>query len=278
MSTSGPTFKELAIPHFKEVFDIIDAVLGKRGLPYYLIGANALAIKFLVEGKKPPRGTADIDFAIMISTQNEYDSIVHELVERGFRNVDEPYRFYYSDENVVVDVLPFGTLEQKNTENFMERDTFLYAYGLQYVLEDSEPTTIDNKMVGIPPLPGMIVLKLVAYSDHWEWRQKDLTDILTVIEHYYELAEDEILETHYDTFLEAEEFDRLKIAARVLGRKAGKWLKVSEPLNARVLRLLDDNLVIGKKSPIAEDWAQKRDWEITYAQSIIKELRTGLTE
>lgn len=256
----------------------MDAVLTKRGLPYYLIGANALAIKFLMEGKKPPRGTADIDFAMMISTQTEYDSIGHELLEKGFKKVDAPYRFYYSEENVVVDVLPFGTLEEKNTENFLERDAFLHAYGLQHVLADSEQTAIANRMVGIPPLPGMIILKLVAYSDHPEWRQKDLSDILTVVEHYYDIEEDEILEQHYDAFVDADEFDNLKIAARVLGRKAGPWLKASAALKERVLRVVDENLEANKKSPIAEEWARKKDWEITYAQSLLRQLRTGLTE
>jgi len=44
MSKSNQTYKELAIPYFKEVFDIIDDVLVKLNIPYYLIGASAVAV------------------------------------------------------------------------------------------------------------------------------------------------------------------------------------------------------------------------------------------
>ncbi len=46
MSTLNQTYKDLAIPYFKEVFDIIDNVLVKEGIPYYLIGATAIVLEF----------------------------------------------------------------------------------------------------------------------------------------------------------------------------------------------------------------------------------------
>jgi len=70
MTTSGQTYKELAIPYFKEVFQIIDEVLSERGIPYYLVGVNAIALELLEKGHKPSRGTKDIDFAIMISSMS----------------------------------------------------------------------------------------------------------------------------------------------------------------------------------------------------------------
>lgn len=278
MNISSQDFKELAIPHFAQVFDKIDKVLGSHDIPYYLIGANAIAVRFLMNGKRPPRGTADIDFAIMVSTREDYEAIVHDLVAEGFKNVDEPYRFYFSDQNTVVDMLPFANINEDNTENFVERDAFLYAYGLENVLSDADKTMIDQKLVGIPPLPAMVILKLVAFADNWERRQKDLGDILTVIEHFYELVEDEILEQHYDTFVDADEFDRLKISARVLGRKAVHWLRKSPQLEEVIITLLEDNLVEDSRSRIAEDWARRMDWDITYAQSILRELKKGLLE
>ena len=43
MSTLNQSYKELAIPYFKEVFDIIDEIMIEHGVPYYLIGVNAIA-------------------------------------------------------------------------------------------------------------------------------------------------------------------------------------------------------------------------------------------
>ena len=47
MSVSNQTYKELAIPYFKEVFDCIDSVMIKLKVPYYLIGATAVALNLL---------------------------------------------------------------------------------------------------------------------------------------------------------------------------------------------------------------------------------------
>lgn len=73
MSELNQSYKELAIPHFKEVFDIIDEVLNERGIPYYLIGVSAIALEMLKKGIKPARQTKDIDFAIMVSTLEVYE-------------------------------------------------------------------------------------------------------------------------------------------------------------------------------------------------------------
>ena len=50
MSTSNQTYKELAIPYFKETFDCVDEVMRELNIPYYLIGVSAIALELLKEG------------------------------------------------------------------------------------------------------------------------------------------------------------------------------------------------------------------------------------
>lgn len=85
MSTLKQTYKELAIPYFKESFDCIDEVMQELKIPYYLIGVSAIALQLLKEGIKPSRGTKDIDFAVMVSSLKEYDTIRDALSIRGFK-------------------------------------------------------------------------------------------------------------------------------------------------------------------------------------------------
>ena len=87
MNTSNQSYKELAIPYFKEVFEIIDEIMQKHQIPYYLIGVNAIALELLKEGIKPSRGTKDIDFAVMISSSEYYKKITKDLEEKGFTKV-----------------------------------------------------------------------------------------------------------------------------------------------------------------------------------------------
>ncbi|WP_375586859.1 hypothetical protein [Flagellimonas aurea] len=277
MSTSGQTYKELAIPHFKEVFDLIDEIMVQHNIPYYLIGVGAIALELLKKGIKPSRGTKDIDFAIMISSINEYENLSASLVKVGFTSVQAPWTFYSDKFNIAIDLLPFGEIEEQDTVQFNDRYTDLHVLGFKEVLENPDTVPIEEKIVNIPPLPGMVVLKLVAWSDRPEERENDLTDILRIIEHYFEHNFDEIVEFHHDTFPE-DNFDPLMISAEVLGRKAKTYMLKSEKLSERITNILNNNLGQASQSAIAKEWARRRDWEIEYALTLLGAFQKGITE
>lgn len=278
MSTSNQTYKELAIPYFKEVFDCIDEVMIKFNVPYYLIGASAIALELLKDGIKPSRGTKDIDFAIMISSIQEFKLIVEELDKHGFNKVEAPWTLYNDRFNIAIDLLPFGKIEEKFTVNFNERYTGLHVLGFSEILEESETIQIEEKSIQIPSLSGMVILKLIAWSDRPEERDNDLYDILRIIEHYFGLNFDEIVEHHNDTFPEESDLDQLKIAARVLGRKASQFLNISETINDRILKTLNDNVADPKNSTIAKQWIKDKEWDLEYAVQILEEFKLGLIE
>jgi len=279
MSISNQTYKELSIPYFKEAFDCIDEVMIKLKVPYYLIGASAISLVLLKKGIKPSRGTKDIDFAIMISSIQEFEIIAKELMKYGFNNVkDSPWRFYNGKFNIVIDLLPFGEIEEEFTVNFNERYTDLHVLGFSEVLQDSERVDIEQKSVQIPSLEGMIVLKLIAWSDRPEVRNNDLYDILKIIEHFFDLNFDEIVEHHNDTFPEEGDLDQFKIAARVLGRKASKFLNVSEAISKRILETINENVADFENSVIARQWVKDKDWDLEYAVEILEEFKKGLIE
>jgi len=276
MNTLNKTYKELSIPFFKEVFDCIDETMSTLGIPYYLIGVNAIALELLKNEIQPARGTKDIDFAVMISSIKDYDKISKSLVAKGFNKVTAPWTFYSNKYKVVVDILPFGELEEENTVNFNNRIIDLHVLGFKEVLSDSVPVNIEEKIVNIPPLPGMILLKLVAWSDRPEERADDVPDILRIIEHYFEIAYDEILESHYDTFPENGELDTFVIAAEVLGRKSGIYLNKSKELSNRIKGLVRSNTKSPSESSIAKKWAQVKHWDVEYAFTILKAFEKGL--
>lgn len=278
MSTSNQTYKQLAIPYFKEVFDIIDEVMIKLKVPYYLIGASAIALELLKDGIKPNRGTKDIDFAIMIASIKEYQAIVEELANYGFNKVEAPWTLYNEKFNVVIDLLPFGEIEENFTINFDKRHTDLHMLGFKEVLQNPESVQIEDKSLKIPSLAGMVILKLIAWSDRPEERDNDLYDILRIIEHYFDLNFDEIVENHNDTFPEEDDLDQFKIAARVLGRKASKFLNISEFINNRILKTINENVIDAKNSPIAKQWVKNKEWDLEYAVEILQEFKLGLIE
>jgi predicted nucleotidyltransferase len=276
MNTSNQAYKELAIPYFKETFDCIDEVMKELQIPYYLIGVTAIALELLQSGIKPGRGTKDIDFAVMISSIEEYEHIRSELEERGFNKIAAPWTFYSSTFKVAIDILPFGEIEESFTNNFNERHIDLHVLGFREVLDEAVSIQIEEKIANIPPLPGMVILKLIAWSDRPEERVDDLQDILKIIQHYYDLKWDEIVAQHYDT-LDKEPFDQLLIAAEVLGRNSRLYLQKSEAIATRVLNVLDTNLQDASKSAIAKEWARKLHTDIEYACELLSAFQKGIT-
>jgi predicted nucleotidyltransferase len=276
MSTLKQTYKELAIPYFKESFDCIDEVMQELQIPYYLIGVSAIALQLLKEGIKPSRGTKDIDFAVMISSLKEYDTIRDALSIRGFKSVVAPWTFYSEQFKVAIDLLPFGEIEENNTDNFNERYTDLHVLGFREVMEEAVPVEIEEKIANVPPLPGMVILKLIAWSDRPEERENDLSDILRIIQHYYTLNWAEIVEKHFDT-LEHDPFDQLLIAAEVLGRNSRLYLQKSEAISARVMNVLASNSESASQSAISRVWARKLDKEIAYAYALLCAFQKGIT-
>lgn len=278
MSTSNQTYKELAIPYFKEVFDCVDEVMIKLNVPYYLIGASAIALELLKSGVRPNRGTKDIDFAIMISSIEEFETVVDELAHYGFNKVEAPWTLYNPTFNIIIDLLPFGEIEEKFTSNFNERHTDLHVLGFSEILGASTSVQIEERSINIPSLPGMVILKLIAWSDRPEEREHDLYDILRIIEHYFNYNYDEILEHHNDTFPEEDELDQLKVSARVLGRNASRFLHISKAINNRILKTINENILDAITSSIARQWVKNKDWSLEYAVALLEELKVGLTE
>ncbi len=275
-NTLNKTYKELAIPYFNEVFNIIDSTLLKLNIPYYLVGVSAVALELLKEGIKPSRGTKDIDFAIMIGSLAEFEKVVVELENEGFNKVKAPWTFFHPTYNIAIDLLPFGQIEENDTANFNERYTDLHVLGFKEVMQHAIPVAIEEKFAQIPPLHGMVILKLIAWNDRPEERDNDLKDILLIIKEYFDFNSNEIFDCYFDTF--PEEFDKIIVSARVLGRKAAEIIQASEKVKNRVLEVLMNNNAKLENSPIAERWARDNDWTITYAVSILENFKLGLTE
>lgn len=273
MSISNQSYKLLSIPYFKESFDCIDEVMKELQIPYYLIGVSAIALELLKNGIKPSRGTKDIDFAVMVSKPDQYEKIGPALRARGFNKVAAPFTFYSPAFRVAVDLMPFGPIDEQIKPGVS--DARLHLLGFKEVLEDTVNVLIEDKIARIPTLPGMTILKLIAWDDRPEDRTDDLTDILSIIKHYFDIRWDEIIGQHYDT-LQNEPFDHLRIAAEVLGRNASIYLLKCQTISCRVRGILETQLQAAEKSTMARQWARLLDSDIRYSISLLNALYQGL--
>ena len=148
MSTSNLTYKDYSFANHGEVYQILEEVFTTYNITYYLIGANARDVQLYKAGIKPTRSTADIDFAIMVPDLEIYDNLIEELCNRGFKKTMENYRLVYDKTNTVLDLMPYGKIEQDYTINFNERDITLSVLGFKEVGDYTEE--IEIKDAGFP--------------------------------------------------------------------------------------------------------------------------------
>jgi len=275
---SNRTYRDLAIPYFIEVFKLVDEIMKANHVPYYLIGVTAADLQLLQQGIKPSRGTKDIDFAVMVSSYAAYEKVKEGLIRRGFNQAKVPFTLYHAEYNVAIDLLPFGQIEQSDAANFTEREITMNVLGFKETLEDPHVIPLDDTLsIHVPPLHGMVVLKLISWSDRPEMRASDLDDIYRIVSHYFDSESDSIFREHFD-LLDAEPFDQKLIAAEVMGRRIAEILKKSGKVKDRVLNVLEENTSDPMKSSIGKYWASKHQIDIDYAISILKSIKNGINE
>ena len=277
-SDSKKTYKELSWPYFKEVFLILDSVCHELRIEYYLIGAQARNFHLLQSGIAPARGTMDIDFAVMLPEMESYDAMKSLLISKGFRQANEPYRLVHEQTNTVIDLLPFGEIEEERTVKFTDRVTEISVLGMKEVNEYTIAAGLDGITLNVSPLEGIVILKLISYSEKPE-RKKDLDDIREILSNYFDMNDSRFYEENDDVINELPSDNFIVLAgARLMGRDMKKILAESEKL-AKQIEAIIGNELQEKTGGITQYFLSRgffKDYELI--KNIFTQLLKGIKE
>lgn len=278
MSISNPTYKDYSFADHGEVYTILENVFSEFGIQYYLIGANARDVHLYKKGIRPNRGTADIDFAIMVPDFEVYDAIFNKLCELGFRKVNEPYRLIFDKTDTVLDLMPYGEIEENYTVNFDERELSLSVLGFKEVGAHIEYVAIPEIGLNIPvtPIEGIFILKLISWNDKPHRRQKDLEDISVLLKNAWDLYETESYESHLEIF-EDDNFEMQTAAAYIIGKKMQPILNSNEELKNIIVSVIERSIEEKTKAEQPEiTMAQALNTSIAEVQKIMTYLLAGI--
>jgi len=267
----------------KSILKILEALergFMKFGIDYYLIGA--LAREVWMRGLKditPKRATSDIDFGVLIQNSDLFDELKTYLVKvEGFTNHSGSAFVLFAPDGRQIDILPFGEIEKQGKITMKGKAmTTLYFDGMKEVYEEGVPeVTFEGKITfKVCTLPGIVILKLVAWDDRPEIRGDDLTDIADIIFHFFNIYDELIWSEHNDLFGDEKELEI--ISARVLGREMGKILRRNENLKMRILSLLPSNGAT-KAKQISTIIAGKLEKSIDEVSVLLSAIETGIHE
>ena len=256
MTSFKINYKELRQhPEMGKMLEALGRGFSKFDIDFYLVGAVARGAWMQgVHDVKPYRGTKDLDFAILINVEGTYEALKEYLVTvENFHPIrDNTFAIIWND-MLEIDLLPFGEIEREgrvtvqgtgftsiNVDGFKE----IYEEGLPEMVLEGEHT------FKFCTLPGIVLLKLIAWDDRPEQRRDDIHDISDILKHYFDIYDDTIYALHNDIF--EDDFEKIPGASQVLGREIGKVLKRNARLANRILHILNENTIDPANSRIAD--------------------------
>lgn len=267
----------------KSILRILEALergFVKFGIDFYLLGAVAREVWMRgLQDITPRRATSDIDFGILTKNSEHFEELKKYLInEEGFTPYHENAFVLITPDKRQIDILPFGAIEKEGKVTVKGTGmTTLYVDGMKEVFEDGIPeVTFEGKITfKVCTLPGIVLLKLVAWDDRPEIRKSDLIDIADIMFHFFSIYDEMIWSEHSDLFGEGKEIEQ--ISARVLGREIGRFLKRNQDLRERILNLLLEN-ENGKAERIATIIAGTLDRQIDEIMGLLKEISVGIRD
>ena len=213
-----------------QVARAIYRVAAETNVPFLLTGAAARDIVLVnLWGMSPGRATVDIDFGFAISSWAEFERLRDGLVNTGrFRRVPhQTQRLIYEDpENafeIPVDFVPFGGVasEHQTIAWPPEGDFVMNVVGFDEALTSALPIELESGLIlAVASLPGLVILKLIAWCDRHAENNKDAVDFWTVLSSYAQAGNEDRIYEHEIDLLEKLGYDLTLAGASLLGRDA----------------------------------------------------------
>ena len=217
------------------VLQLIDDAATATGSRYFVAGAAARDLMLVnVFGLPPSRATRDIDFGIAIRNWDEFQEIKDRLEasnEFEAAGANTQRLFLKASGNVAgipIDIIPFGGVESESQTIAWppRRDVIMNVAGFEEALESSARIEIkDDLVVSVASIPGLAVLKLIAWQDRRHSNNKDAADLHRLLVAYADAGNSDRIYDH--------ELDLLEDAGLTWSWRAANCWAGTPPVSAK---------------------------------------------
>ncbi len=194
MSSYKISFEQIRqSPELSQMLGSLERGLERFGIDYYLVGAVSRDVWMTgINNIAPKRTTRDVDFAVFINERGIYEKLREYLITtEGFNpNHENAFVLIWQD-GTQVDLLPFGAIEDDNRRVTVQGTgyTSVHVDGFLEVYEQQLP---EVELGGVHrfkfcTLPGIVLLKLIAWDDRPESRRSDILDISHILAHFFDI-------------------------------------------------------------------------------------------
>jgi predicted nucleotidyltransferase len=262
----------------------VDLIARELALPYFLAGAMARDIVLThVFGIETGLATSDVDFGFTVGSWQQFSSIKNKLIGTGRFTSDKKieHRIYYTlkgdNTEYPVDIIPFGDIESPQSTIAWPPDgsVIMNVIGYEEVLATATPVKIaDDLIVPIASLPGLTVLKLIAWRDRHAETTKDARDLAMLFRYYHAAGNQERIYAEELPLMEAVEYDLDLASPRLLGKDVLRMASTAtlEQLNA----LLNNAKMIDRLTMHMSSAFKATDDSIAAAERPLEQFTAGL--
>jgi predicted nucleotidyltransferase len=204
-----------------EVLRLIFEATDELNIRTFVIGAIVRDLIFgYIHDLEIRRVTKDLDLGVAVGSWAEYERLRTSLFETGRFKDDKriEHRIWWKSgrEEMKIDLVPYGGVEEPEGEiAFPPKEDFVMSrVGFAEAFEDSIRIQIDDDLtIRIASLPGLALLKFIAYNDRPRERERDVLDIWFIAKNYLETVDEDRI---YENM--PEDFDFKTIGVRMFGR------------------------------------------------------------
>lgn len=165
-----------------------------EGVAHMLVGASARDVLLThVFGLEIKRATYDVDFAVAVKDWQQFEALRARLIAHGtFKNGGKTQqRLYYKgadgEYDYHIDLVPFGEISKGTGEVAWPPDlkTIMNVTGYDDVLAAAELVEFTPGFIQkVVSIPGLAILKIVAWSDRGRGNPKDAQDLIFIMDNY----------------------------------------------------------------------------------------------
>jgi len=214
------------------VFRSLDPIARAAGCSYFVAGATARDLVLVnVHGLRPGRATYDIDFGVAVESWEQFELLKERLIATGEFAADPRavQRLIYTNQapglSLPVDLIPFRGVAPlgANIAWPPSWDVVMNVAGFEEALLSSVLIEIGQGLtVRVASVPGLTLLKLIAWADRGRESNKDAADLYRLLTAYADAGNTDRLYDHEMELLEAVGFDMELAGAELLGRDVAR--------------------------------------------------------
>ncbi|GAB1077220.1 MAG: nucleotidyl transferase AbiEii/AbiGii toxin family protein [Shewanella algae] len=216
--TNTYTLSNSLNPVFEQALLRVVKAVNTLNVPYFIAGATARDIVLNgIFGHAPIRATRDIDTAILVSSWEEFEATKASLLQAGLETTNQIHRLKETESGLPVDIIPFGSLadHEGHIQWPPSHDITMSVVGFQEAYETALTVSFKDSEFKVASLPGIVMLKLIAWDERGVENSKDATDFYSILSKYVLIHDGRLWEGYVPS--EELDYDMDKQAAFLLG-------------------------------------------------------------